>query len=42
VTYDGRPLYYYVGDGVGQVKCQAVDEFGGTWLVVRPSGRLVR
>jgi hypothetical protein len=27
---------------VGQVKCQAVDEFGGTWLVVRPSGKLVR
>jgi predicted lipoprotein with Yx(FWY)xxD motif len=42
VTYDGRPLYYYVGDGVGQVKCQGVDEFGGTWLVVRPSGKLVR
>jgi predicted lipoprotein with Yx(FWY)xxD motif len=42
VTYGGRPLYYYVGDGVGQVKCQAVDEYGGTWLVVRPSGKLVR
>ena len=42
LTYAGRPLYYYVGDGVGQVKCQAVDEFGGTWLVVRPSGTLVR
>ena len=42
VTYGGRPLYYYVDDGVGQVKCQDVDEFGGTWLVVRPSGKLVR
>jgi predicted lipoprotein with Yx(FWY)xxD motif len=42
VTYGGRPLYYYVGDGVGQVKCQGVDEFGGTWLVVRASGKLVR
>lgn len=42
VTYSGRPLYYYVNDGVGQVKCQAVTEFGGTWLVVRPSGSLVR
>jgi predicted lipoprotein with Yx(FWY)xxD motif len=42
VTYLGRPLYYYVDDGVGQVKCQAVTEFGGTWLVVRPSGSLVR
>ena len=42
VTYAGRPLYYYVGDGVGEVKCQDVEEFGGTWLVVRPSGELVR
>jgi predicted lipoprotein with Yx(FWY)xxD motif len=42
VTYGGRSLYYYVGDGVGQVKCQDVDEFGGTWLVVRLSGKLVR
>ena len=42
VTYGGRPLYYYQGDAVGQVKCQGVDEFGGTWLVVRPSGKLVR
>jgi predicted lipoprotein with Yx(FWY)xxD motif len=42
MTYDGRPLYYYVGDARGEVKCQAVAEFGGTWLVVRPSGTLVR
>jgi predicted lipoprotein with Yx(FWY)xxD motif len=43
VTYSGRPLYFYVGDKKpGQVLCQNVDEFGGTWLVVRPSGRLVR
>jgi predicted lipoprotein with Yx(FWY)xxD motif len=43
VTYNGRPLYYYVGDkSPGQVLCQNVDEFGGTWLVVRPSGRLVQ
>jgi predicted lipoprotein with Yx(FWY)xxD motif len=43
VTYNGWPLYYYVGDRrAGQVSCQNVDEFGGTWLVVRPSGRLVR
>jgi predicted lipoprotein with Yx(FWY)xxD motif len=42
-TYAGRPLYYYVGDKRrGQVLCQDVAEFGGTWLVVRPSGRLVR
>ena len=43
LTYAGRPLYYYVGDRKpGQILCQNVTEFGGTWLVVRPSGRLVR
>jgi predicted lipoprotein with Yx(FWY)xxD motif len=43
VTYNGRPLYYYVGErSPGVILCQNVDEFGGTWLVVRPSGRLVR
>jgi predicted lipoprotein with Yx(FWY)xxD motif len=42
VTYNGWPLYYYVDDGIGEVKCQGVDEFGGLWLVVRPSVRLVR
>ena len=43
VTYAGRPLYYYVGDrSPGQILCQNVDEYGGTWLVVRPSGKLVR
>ena len=42
-TYAGRPLYFYVGDrSPGQVSCQNVAEFGGTWLVVRGSGRLVR
>ena len=43
VTYAGRPLYYNVGDRkAGQILCQNVTEFGGVWLVVRPSGRLVR
>ncbi len=43
VTYNRRPLYYYVGDKTpGQLLCQNVDEFGGTWLVVRPNGQLVR
>src|SRR5262249_37159961 len=43
VTYNGRPLYYYSGDkSPGQVLCQNVDEFGGTWLVLRPGGQLVR
>jgi predicted lipoprotein with Yx(FWY)xxD motif len=43
VTYNGWPLYYYVGDTrPGQVTCQNVREYGGLWLVVRPSGKLVR
>ena len=42
-TYAGKPLYFYVGDRKpGQVLCQNVREFGGLWLVVRPSGALVR
>jgi predicted lipoprotein with Yx(FWY)xxD motif len=43
VTYAGRPLYYYVGDRrPGQILCQNVAEFGGTWRIVRPSGKLLR
>jgi predicted lipoprotein with Yx(FWY)xxD motif len=42
-TYAGHPLYYYVGDRKpSQILCQNVVEFGGRWLVVAPSGRLVR
>jgi predicted lipoprotein with Yx(FWY)xxD motif len=43
VTYAGQPLYYYVNDRKpGQILCQDVVEFGGTWLVVSPTGRAVR
>ena len=43
VTYAGHPLYYYVGDAkAGQILCQNVREYGGLWLVVAPSGKLVR
>ena len=43
VTYAGHPLYYYVGDTKpGQILCQNVREYGGLWLVVSPSGKLVR
>jgi predicted lipoprotein with Yx(FWY)xxD motif len=43
VTYAGRPLYYYVGDRrPGQILCQDVFEYGGRWLIVRPSGKLIR
>jgi Secreted repeat of unknown function len=42
VTYAGHPLYYHVGDRKpGQILCQNVVEFGGTWLVSltrRPRG----
>jgi predicted lipoprotein with Yx(FWY)xxD motif len=43
VTYNGHPLYYYVTDRApGQVTCQNVAEYGGTWLVVAPSGTAIR
>lgn len=42
VTYKGHPLYYYVSDRrSGQVTCQDVAEYGGTWLVVAPTGDAV-
>ena len=42
VTYNGWPLYYYAHEKAGEVKCQNVVTHGGTWLVVRPAGTLVR
>ena len=42
VTYNGWPLYFYAHEGPREVKCQNIDEFGGIWLVIKPSGRLVR
>ena len=39
VTIRDRPLYLYNGDSPGKVLCHNVNEFGGLWLVVRPSGR---
>jgi predicted lipoprotein with Yx(FWY)xxD motif len=41
VTYRGRPLYYYVDDAPGRILCQNVNEFGGLWLLVKPSGEAV-
>ena len=42
VTYNGHPLYYYVGDTQrGEISCQDVFEFGGTWYVVAPGGNAV-
>jgi predicted lipoprotein with Yx(FWY)xxD motif len=43
VTYRGRPLYYYVReDRPGEIFCQNVVGFGGTWLLVSPRGALIR
>ena len=42
LTYNGHPLYYYVGDrSPGEIKCQAVIEFGGGWYVVDPRGNKI-
>ena len=41
VTYAGHPLYYYKDDSPGNILCHDVDEFGGLWLVVEPSGEPV-
>jgi len=39
LTYNGHPLYYYVGDSKPkQVLCQDVREFGGVWYVVGADG----
>jgi predicted lipoprotein with Yx(FWY)xxD motif len=39
VTYDGHPLYYFVGDtGPGTDKGQGLDNFGAKWWLVAPSG----
>jgi predicted lipoprotein with Yx(FWY)xxD motif len=42
ITYNGWPLYYYAHERAGEVKCQNVVTHGGTWLVVTPTGKLVR
>jgi predicted lipoprotein with Yx(FWY)xxD motif len=39
VTYAGHPLYYYAHEGAYEVLCHDVEEYGGTWLVVRPDGK---
>ena len=39
VTYAGRPLYFYEHDPKGQVLCNDIVEFGGTWFAVTAEGR---
>ena len=42
VTYDGHPLYYYVGDtGPGKTTGQGSPEFGAKWWLVAPSGAAI-
>jgi predicted lipoprotein with Yx(FWY)xxD motif len=42
LAYNGHPLYYYVGDrSPGEIKCQAVIEFGGGWYVIDSRGNKI-
>jgi len=39
VTYNGWPLYTFIGDSsAGQAKGQALTNFGGTWYVLNTAG----
>jgi predicted lipoprotein with Yx(FWY)xxD motif len=42
VTYGGHPVYRYQGDPKGKANCQGVNNSGGVWLVVSPTGKAVR
>jgi predicted lipoprotein with Yx(FWY)xxD motif len=42
LAYNGHPLYYYAGDhAAGEIKCQAVIEFGGGWYVMDSQGNKI-
>jgi predicted lipoprotein with Yx(FWY)xxD motif len=42
VTYNGRPLYLYVGDTKpGDTRGQDLNQFGGGWYVVSPTGKKI-
>jgi predicted lipoprotein with Yx(FWY)xxD motif len=39
VTYNGHPLYYYVGDSTpGSTRGQGLNQFGALWYVLGPAG----
>ena len=38
VTYRGQALYFYVDDPRGQVLCNDIAEFGGTWYALTARG----
>ncbi len=39
VTYAGRPLYYYVNEGPGEVLCHDVFLNGGLWWAIGVNGK---
>jgi predicted lipoprotein with Yx(FWY)xxD motif len=42
ITYNGHPLYYYVGDQrPGQASGQALNQFGARWYVLSASGAAI-
>jgi predicted lipoprotein with Yx(FWY)xxD motif len=42
VTYNGHPLYYFSGDrNPGETRGQGLDNFGGPWYVVTPTGNKI-
>jgi predicted lipoprotein with Yx(FWY)xxD motif len=42
VTYNGHPLYYYIGDQAsGNTRGQGLNQFGARWYVLAPSGNAV-
>jgi predicted lipoprotein with Yx(FWY)xxD motif len=42
VTYDGHPLYYFVGDtNNGSLTGQGSNDFGAKWWLVAPSGTAI-
>ena len=39
LTYSGQPLYFYAHDPTGEVLCNDIVEFGGTWFAVTAAGK---
>jgi predicted lipoprotein with Yx(FWY)xxD motif len=39
VTYNGQPLYFYVNEKPGEVRCHNVFLNGGLWWAVGPDGK---
>lgn len=42
VVFKGHPIYYFAGDKApGAMNGEGLDDFGGTWTVVSPTGRAI-